>query len=60
MANKPRACVVFFRAEDHDSDTRLGAIVMGIGVLLGVVTMILRLRASGDEVWQTAGAEAPA
>jgi hypothetical protein len=31
------------------SDTRLGAIAMGIGVLLGVVTMILRLRASGKE-----------
>jgi hypothetical protein len=36
------------------SDTRLGAIAMGIGVLLGVVTMILRLRASGGQV-----AEAP-
>jgi hypothetical protein len=31
-------------------DIRLGAIVMGIGVLLGVVTMLLRLRASGAEV----------
>jgi len=29
------------------SDTRLGAIVMGIGVLLGVFTMIRRLLASG-------------
>jgi hypothetical protein len=29
------------------TDTRLGAIAMGIGVLLGVVTMIQRLRASG-------------
>lgn len=29
------------------ADIRLGAILMGIGVVLGVVTMILRLRASG-------------
>jgi hypothetical protein len=29
------------------ADIRLGAIVMGIGVVLGVITMILRLRASG-------------
>ena len=40
--------LVFF-ALKITSDTRLGAIVMGIGVLLGVVTMILRLRASGKE-----------
>ena len=31
------------------TDSRLGAIVMGIGVLLGVVTMILRLRAGDTE-----------
>ena len=36
------------------SDTRLGAIAMGVGVLLGVVTMILRLRESGRQ-----DAEAP-
>ncbi len=30
------------------SDSRLGAIAMGIGVVLGVVTMILRLRAAGS------------
>jgi hypothetical protein len=41
------------------SDTRLGAIAMGIGVLLGVVTMILRLRASGQQGSQTTGAGAP-
>ena len=40
--------LVFF-ALKITSDSRLGAIVMGIGVLLGVVTMILRLRASGKE-----------
>lgn len=28
-------------------DVRLGAIVMGVGVVLGVITMLLRLRASG-------------
>jgi len=38
------------------SDTRLGAIAMGIGVLLGVVTMILRLRASGKKGSELAGA----
>ena len=38
--------LVFF-ALKITTDSRLGAIVMGIGVLLGVVTMILRLRASG-------------
>jgi hypothetical protein len=40
------------------SDTRLGAIVMGIGVLLGVVTMILRLRASGKQGAEVASSEA--
>ena len=52
--------LVFF-ALKITSDTRLGAIVMGIGVLLGVVTMILRLRASGkgeDEVAATTEAMA--
>ena len=39
--------LVFF-ALKIASDSRLGAIVMGIGVLLGVGTMILRLRASGE------------
>ena len=34
-------------------DTRLAAIAMGIGVLLGVVTMIVRLRASGRVVAET-------
>ena len=29
-------------------DSRLGAIVMGIGVLLGVFTMVRRLLASGE------------
>jgi hypothetical protein len=37
------------------SDTRLGAIAMGIGVLLGVVTMILRLRESGKSGAEVAG-----
>ncbi len=45
--------LVFF-ALKIAADSRYGAIVMGIGVVLGVVTMILRLRASGREV-----AEAP-
>jgi hypothetical protein len=40
------------------TDTRLGAIVMGIGVLLGVVTMILRLRASGKQGAEVTGSEA--
>lgn len=31
------------------ADIRLGAIVMGIGVLMGVLTMLLRLRAGGAE-----------
>ena len=46
--------LVFF-ALKITSDTRLGAIVMGIGVLLGVVTMILRLRASGKDGAEAAG-----
>ena len=46
--------LVFF-ALKITSDSRLGAIVMGIGVLLGVVTMILRLRASGKEGAEAAG-----
>ncbi len=46
--------LVFF-ALKITSDSRLGAIVMGIGVLLGVVTMILRLRASGKEGAELAG-----
>ncbi len=48
--------LVFF-ALKITSDSRLGAIVMGIGVLLGVVTMILRLRASagGNEGAEVAG-----
>ena len=36
--------LVFF-ALKITADIRLGAIVMGIGVVLGVLTMILRLRA---------------
>ncbi|MFQ5942448.1 MAG: hypothetical protein ACE5JF_02735 [Anaerolineales bacterium] len=46
--------LVFF-ALKITSDTRLGAIVMGIGVLLGVVTMIQRLRASGKAGAEVAG-----
>jgi hypothetical protein len=46
--------LVFF-ALKITSDSRLGAIVMGIGVLLGVVTMILRLRASGKGGAEVAG-----
>ena len=42
------------------ADSRLGAIVMGIGVLLGVVTMILRLRASGAQAAEVMGSEASA
>jgi len=41
------------------SDTRLGAIVMGIGVLLGVFTMLRRLLASG-ELTAVPGKAAPA
>ena len=40
--------IVFFGLKIA-TDTRLGAIVMGVGVLLGVVTMIWRLLASGSE-----------
>lgn len=39
--------LVFF-ALKITSDIRLGAIVMGVGVVLGVVTMVLRLRATSD------------
>ena len=39
--------LVIFYVLKIATDTRLGSIAMGIGVLLGVVTMILRLRASG-------------
>jgi len=39
--------VVFF-ALKIASDVRLGAIVMGVGVLLGIFTMFMRLRASGS------------
>jgi len=46
--------LVFF-ALKITSDSRLGAIVMGIGVLLGVVTMILRLRESGKKGADMAG-----
>ena len=46
--------LVFF-ALKITSDTRLGAIAMGLGVLLGVVTMILRLRESGKEGSDMAG-----
>ena len=49
--------LVFF-ALKITTDSRLGAIVMGIGVLLGVVTMILRLRASGKQGADVAGSEA--
>jgi energy-coupling factor transporter transmembrane protein EcfT len=45
--------LVFF-ALKITSDTRLGAIAMGVGVLLGVVTMIQRLRASGGPTAATA------
>ena len=31
------------------SDSRLGALVMGVGVLLGVATMLIRLRATETE-----------
>ena len=39
--------VVFF-ALKIASDVRLGAIVMGVGVVLGIFTMFMRLRASGS------------
>ena len=51
--------LVFF-ALKIATDSRLGAIVMGIGVLLGVVTMILRLRVSGMQGAEVAGSEAVA
>jgi hypothetical protein len=41
--------LLFFFGLHIATETRLGAIVMGIGVLLGVVTMILRLVSSGAE-----------
>ncbi len=40
--------------------SHLGSIVMGIGVLLGVLTMIQRLRASGNQGAEVAGSEAMA
>lgn len=42
------------------ADSHLGAIVMGVGVLLGVATMILRLRASGEEGTEMSSVEAAA
>ncbi|MDX1600439.1 MAG: hypothetical protein R3191_02880 [Anaerolineales bacterium] len=42
------------------ADLRYGAIVMGLGVLLGVITMIVRLRASGSTSPPQADVSAPA
>jgi hypothetical protein len=39
--------IIAFIGLKISSDIRTGAIVMGVGVLLGVFTMLLRLRASG-------------
>jgi hypothetical protein len=38
--------LVIFLALEINSESRVGAVVMGVGVLLGVVLMILRLRSS--------------
>lgn len=43
-----RAWLVFFLSEIL-ADARLGAVVMGIGVLLGVLTIVARLGASGSK-----------
>ena len=40
--------MVIFFALKIASDVRLGAIVMGVGVLLGIFTMFMRLRAGGS------------
>ena len=40
--------IVAFAVLKLTSDSRLGSIVMGIGILIGVYTMLMRLRASTD------------
>jgi len=55
VADQPRAASFFFTLKIV-ADIRLGAMVMGTGVLPGVGTMLIRLRADRPSVLATAPA----